>query len=386
MSKQIDQAGSVDRRYWIGTMKKIADPVLLTLSQDKLKEAMPVEGQTEDRRNYSHLEAFARLVCGMAPWLELGEADDEEGQQRKKYADLVRNCIRIATDPTAKDYMNFTEGHQPIVDTAFLAHALVRAPGKLIDKLAPKVKQNVIKAFKSTRNRKPPFNNWLLFAAMIETALYLLGEEDWDRMRIDFALQQHSQWYLGDGVYSDGPEFHMDYYNSYVIQPMLVDIIDQVCDQSSDWEEMKDEIFKRATRYAVIQERSISPEGTFPIVGRSIAYRFGAFQHLAQMALQHKLDKNLMPAQVRCALTSVIRKTMNAQDNFDENGWLTIGLYGHQPELAESYISTGSLYLCATVFLPLGLPETDLFWQGQEDWTARKVWNGSRISIDSALS
>ncbi|WP_426452140.1 DUF2264 domain-containing protein [Paenibacillus sp. S-38] len=105
----------------------------------------------------------------------------------------------------------------------------------------------------------------------------------------------------------------------------------------------------------------ISPEGAFPAVGRSITYRFGAFQHLAQMALQHRLPEHMEPAQVRCVLTRVIRRIMEASDNFDDNGWLKIGFCGHQPELGEAYISTGSLYLCSIVFIPLGLPEADPF-------------------------
>lgn len=69
---------------------------------------------------------------------------------------------------------------------------------------------------------------------------------------------------------------------------------------------------------------------------------------------------------------------------YDDSGWLQIGLCGHQPELGENYISTGSLYLCATVFLPLGLTETDLFWQGEEEWTSKKAWSGREIPIDQA--
>lgn len=249
--------------------------------------------------------------------------------------------------------------------------------------MEPRVQKNIIQALKATRTRKPFFNNWLLFAAMIESALYIM-DEDFDLMRIDYALKQHDQWYVGDGMYKDGPSFKMDHYNSFVIQPMLVDIMDTVGALSSDWQVMRDSIIERAKRYAVIQERSISPEGTFPVVGRSLAYRFGAFQHLAQMALQHRLDESLAPAQVRCALTAVIRRMIDMPGTFDGEGWLRIGLCGHQPEIGEEYISTGSLYLCSTVFLPLGLREDDLFWQGEALWTSQKVWSGMDVAIDSS--
>lgn len=375
---------NVDRTNWLHTMCKIAEPVLQNLANQKLKQNMPVEASRQDRDEYTYLEAFGRLISGLAPWLEAGPDYGSEGELRKKYIDLSRRAMDSATNLNSPDYMNFSEGYQPIVDAAFLSHAIVRAPQELYFKLEPHVQQNLVQALKLTRTRKPSFNNWLLFSAMIETALFKMGEE-WDPMRVDFALKQHDQWYVGDGLYGDGPEFHMDYYNSFVIQPMLVDIVETLEDQSRDWKQMKDRVIKRAERFAVIQERSISPEGTFPVVGRSLAYRFGAFQHLAQMALQHKLDETLQPAQVRCALTAVIKRMIEMPNTFDENGWLRIGFSGHQPELGEEYISTGSLYLCATVFLPLGLSENDSFWQCEADWTSKRAWAGEQVPIDHAL-
>ncbi|WP_318615668.1 DUF2264 domain-containing protein [Sporosarcina sp. YIM B06819] len=374
-----------DRAYWLHIMNLMAKPLLNALAKEQLRIQMPLEGQTTDRQRFSHLEAFGRLACGIAPWIEHGPTDGVEGEWREQYASLMRRGIEVATNPKSPDYMNFSDGEQPIVDAAFLAHAIVRAPKELFTKLSPMAKQNLIEALQMTKNRKPFFNNWLLFSAMIETALFIMGES-WDRMRVDYALKQHEQWYVGDGMYSDGPQFHMDYYNSFVIQPMLVDIIKTLKSQSADWDKMAPKVDRRAKRFATIQERMISPEGAFPVVGRSIVYRMGAFQHLAQMALQHNLDERLQPAQVRCALTCVMKRMMEMPATFDENGWLRIGFCGHQPELGEAYISTGSLYLCATVLLPLGLPEQDPFWQGQAEWTSKKAWCGKKVPMDQALS
>jgi hypothetical protein len=143
---------------------------------------------------------------------------------------------------------------------------------------------------------------------------------------------------------------------------------------------------KRSIRYAEIQERLISPEATYPIVGRSIAYRCGAFQSLAQMALQKTLPEHVSEQQVRAALYSMIKKQFEAPNTYDANGWLTIGVYGHQPGMGDYYISTGSLYLCAQAFLMLGLPSTDSFWNGDDqDWTTKKVWKGVEVPIDHAM-
>jgi hypothetical protein len=130
----------------------------------------------------------------------------------------------------------------------------------------------------------------------------------------------------------------------------------------------------------------IAPDGTFPPLGRSLVYRCGAFQHLAVMALRRELPASLPPAAARGALGAVIRRTLEAPGTFDAAGWLRIGLSGEQPGLGESYISTGSLYLCTTAFLPLGLPADDAFWAGPDaPWTSVRAWSGQDLSADSAL-
>ena len=94
----------------------------------------------------------------------------------------------------------------------------------------------------------------------------------------------------------------------------------------------------------------------------------------------------MKPTQVRGALTAVIKKTLDAPGTFNQQGWLNIGLYGTQPDLGEFYITTGSLYLCCDIFLPLGLPETDEFWSAPPaPWTSVKIWSGENVPADHAL-
>ena len=384
-----EQTGAgAERAYWLGVLRRLSEPVLVNLAEQRLKERMPVEaapGAADERRNYTHLEAFGRLLAGIAPWLELGLTAGEEGQLRERYADLARRALDAATDPRSRDFMNFTKGGQPVVDAAFLAQAMLRAPRELWQKLDARVRANVVAALKSTRVIKPNYSNWLLFSAIIEAALASAGDE-WDQVRVDYAVRQHEQWYKGDGAYGDGPEFHWDYYNSFVIQPMLVDVLAAVSKKAPGWDDFYQRVLSRARRYAAVQERLISPEGTFPTLGRSITYRFGAFHLLAQMALLRQLPPELTPAQVRSALGAVIRRMIEAPGTFDREGWLTIGFCGHQPNLAERYISTGSLYLCAVGLLPLGLSPGDEFWSGPPAaWTAKKMWAGQDMKADHAM-
>jgi len=247
-------------------------------------------------------------------------------------------------------------------------------------------KANVITALKSTRVITPNYSNWLLFSATIEAAL-LKFDHYGDRMRMDYAIKEHmNNWYKGDGAYGDGPDFHWDYYNSFVIQPMLVQVLKTINGADSSQKKTYATALTHIKRYAAIEERMISPEGTYPIIGRSIAYRCGAFQALTMVALMHELPADVKPQQVRAAMYTLIKRQMEAPQTFDANGWLQIGIFGHQPSTGEPYISTGSLYLCSEGFLMLGLPATDTFWQGpDEDWTNKKVWKGIDIPADHAV-
>ncbi|WP_331460538.1 DUF2264 domain-containing protein [Gracilibacillus suaedae] len=49
-------------------------------------------------------------------------------------------------------------------------------------------------------------------------------------------------------------------------------------------------------------------------------------------------------------------------------------------------MSTGSLYLCAFIFLPLGLKESDSFWrEDEQDWTSEKAWASEGFPIYRSL-
>ena len=385
-----------ERAFLVESLVRIADPVLVNLAKDSLKANMPIEkadNPYDFREEVVHLEAVGRTLAGIAPWLELGPDDTEEGRLRKKYIDLAVKGIANAVDPEANDYLNFTEYSQPLVDAAFLAEALIRAPKQLWGNLDEITQERLLQEFKNTREISPLYMNWLLFSGMIEAALLKFDGEA-DMMRIEYSLIKHDEWYLGDGMYGDGPNFHWDYYNSFVIQPMILDILSVLKEKEEElrYYHFRDkfitnaEVFlERAQRYAEIQERLISPDGTYPAIGRSLAYRFGVFQALSQIALFEELPENIEPAQVREALFTVIKNQISADGTFNEEGWLNIGFYGHQRSVAEPYITTGSLYLCTTAYLVLGLPEQAAFWSDPEAaWTQKKIWNGVEVEIDHA--
>lgn len=163
----------------------------------------------------------------------------------------------------------------------------------------------------------------------------------------------------------------------------MVEMLETLLPSGQASQEEYQEALKRMIRHAEYSERIISPEGHYPAFGRSVTYRTAAFQSLADVALREKLPAYILPAQVREALTAVHRNMYEGNQNFDKNGWLVLGFNGHQPECADVYTSTGSLYMATLSFLPLGLPADNPFWTDPAaDWTTKKAWSGQTLRKD----
>ena len=187
-------------------------------------------------------------------------------------------------------------------------------------------------------------------------------------------------------MYGDGIRFAMDYYNSFVIHPMLTDILHVGAKHGlKDFKKLEEIQMPRLQRYAAIQERMISPEGTYPVIGRTLICRIGAFHTLAETALLGALPESLSSGQVRSAMTAVLERQFEGQQNFDKDGFMTIGFNGMQTDFAENYVSSGSPYHCTTFFLPLGLSPDSEFWKSPEEkWTSLKAFTGEEFPADHA--
>lgn len=386
MENTINILCKTDRELWCHILYRMATPVLSNMSKGMLRQRMPIEySQTWDGRNkqVAYMECFGRLMAGLAPWLSLPEDETLEGRQRKQLLEWALQSYTNAVDPDSPDLL-FWEGElQPLVDAAYLAHSFLRGYDQLWIPLSPQTKQRYIDRFKRLRQITPPYNNWLMFPAIIETFLLVAGEA-YDLYRITLAVNKMEEWYIGDGWYSDGPHFAFDYYGSYVIHPMYVECLETLAEFSSpSYLPLYEKALKRMQRYGCILERLISPEGYFPIVGRSATYRTAVFQPLAMLALSEKLPDSLSYGQVRTALTAVFKRMFEGNQNFTLEGYLTLGVNGHQPCVVDYYTNTGSLYMASLGFLPLGLSISHLFWTSQsEPWTSQKIWAGANIDVD----
>ena len=375
-----------DRIYWISILQKITNPVLNNLAKGSLRKNMPYESTSLEGQKFSYLEAFARVFNGIAPWLELGPDSSEEGILREKYIKMTMKAISNAVNPNNNDYIFVVEPKQSLVDVALFAQGLLRAKNQIWLNLPMDDQARIIRELKNTRMIAPYENHWLLFTAMIEAALLEFTGEC-DKERLSYGIRRfRDEFYMGDGIYSDGEGFTSDYFNSIVIHPMLNDVLKVMRKYGIREGEFLDVQLMRSSRLASQLERTISPEGTYPLLGSCLSYRCGIFHLLSQAALLKVLPRNINPAQVRSALTAVLKKQFGENQNFSSNGWLLVGLNGSQIDISESDINTGSLYFCCSIFLALGLPASDLFWtEPYADWTSIKAWNGQQIQKDQSI-
>lgn len=378
-----------DRAYWVDLAYKMAAPVLSNMAEGKLQANMQVEVSpsfdSRDKR-VTYMEAFGRLMAGVAPWLSLPDDNTEEGKMRKQLREWALKSYVHAVDPQSPDYLLWRKEGQPLVDAAYIAESFLRAYDQLWKPLDETTKERYIEEFTLLRRVDPPYTNWLLFSSIIESFLAKAGAP-YDAYRVNSACRKMEEWYVGDGWYADGPVFAFDYYSSYVFHPMYLETLQAMKDAKAytriHYGQYYARALERCQKFSIVLERLISPEGTFPVFGRSIPYRMAAMQPLALMAWYQALPGGLTNGQVRSALTATMKSMFDGKENFNEGGFLTIGFCGRQPNVADWYTNNGSLYMTSLSFLPLGLPATHPFWtDAPADWTSKKAWSGQPFPKD----
>jgi GR25 family glycosyltransferase involved in LPS biosynthesis len=290
------------------------------------------------------LECFARIFAGSAPWLALNPANDKKLQILSKFDVLV--------------YSDIFGDKQAIVECAYICYGFLLTQNVLWNQVSTETQLQFIKILRKVRNNIRSYHrryNWYLFHGMIEAFLKSVNA-DYNNSFITEMIQTIESWYCGDGFYKDGERgFTMDYYNSYVIHPFYIEIL-KVTNPH-----MVSQAFDRCIRYSEFLERIIGSDGTYPPLGRSIVYRFGAFHALAYCIYNQNISRQHTYPQLQRALSKVM-KCIITDLVFDSDGMLQLGFTGNQPCIADDYSSWGSCYLTTLGFLPLGLDKTHAFW------------------------
>ena len=146
--QSIVSKGADDRAYWIQLMLKISNPILENMSQGKFRQNVPLEySPTWDNRNkqVAYMEAFGRLIAGLAPFVALPDDNTSESKIREKMRLQIQQSLVHAVNPKSPDYLYWgaTNSQQPLVDAAYIAQALLAAPKVLWEPLDNETKQTL---------------------------------------------------------------------------------------------------------------------------------------------------------------------------------------------------------------------------------------------------
>lgn len=235
-ARKTNDSSPSPRQQWADLCYRIARPVLENMSRGELQKNMQLElSPTWDGRDkrVAYMETFGRLMAGISPWLSLPDDNTPEGCRRSQLRQWALKAYRNAVDPANPDCLLWKGPTQILVDAAYLAESFLRAPEATWKQLDKETQQRYIQRFKELRVIRPAYNNWLLFRAMTEAFLMSIGEEA-DQYALTVAVNKINEWYLSDGWYSDGPEMALDYYNSYVIHPMYIEVL-ETCKACGFW-------------------------------------------------------------------------------------------------------------------------------------------------------
>ena len=117
-----------DREVWVDIMYQMAEPVMKNMAEGKLQQVMDTTGgnknlelsPTWDNRDkkVAYMEAFGRLLAGLAPWLNLPDDDTPECAKRRQLREWTRKAIINAVDPDSPDRLGWENGGQTLVDGA----------------------------------------------------------------------------------------------------------------------------------------------------------------------------------------------------------------------------------------------------------------------------
>lgn len=379
------------KKEWYDRFCKIVIPVLDGFIEKRIKDDFPkvyslhLHSNEKKHENTIYAELFCRTFMSISIFFQ------NESFINKYQLNVLFEKTCQALHVAFSGYIDFTKmGDQVIVEMANIAIALLRTPF-IWNKIDTNDQKRIISVLLFAHQYVLKHsNNWILFKCVIAIFLYKTKQIPHIN-QVYLYLQQFEKYYIGDGWYKDGHTFHMDYYNSYVILPFLFAIYREMKSLESPYKQYAIVQYAKCVSYLQRQseflERLIHHDGTYPIFGRSAVYRCAIFHALVLSSYYQILPPSLTYGQVREALQQVIRRTF---DGYKDGDYLSFGFRfqnGDEPEIADSYSNSGSVYYALLIFMPLGLEDDAPFWSDPpQSWTQKRLWiTHEPVSIDRYL-
>ena len=244
---------------------------------------------------------------------------------------------------------------QPIVEASSISLALSVAPGLLWEPLSRRAQEGILGWLTEGVGHDLRWNNWAFFDTSIATFLERAGRGNATDARKRL-LRRIENWYLGGGWYSDGQGTRIDYYNAWSFHfylPLLAHLAP---------DELLAARAERIHPFLDSYDTLIDSEGAPVYFGRSLSYRIAAVAPFFTARLVRGSTRSA--ALDRSIASGVLRRFAEAGAVTD--GRLSMGWWGEQPELAQSYSGGGSPLWAAKGFVGLMFDADDSLWSEPE--------------------
>jgi len=287
--------------------------------------------------------------------------------------DIMVRGLLDGTDPSGSwGWGDMGDRDQRIVEAAELATGLWLGRRRLARCLGPEGLHQVLSWLAQVHGLDIWDDNWVLFPGLVAAVERAFGRRVPDSA-IDTGLDVMLDRYRGDGWYTDGPGEAFDAYTGWAVHwDMLL------------WSRMDGDrrprirtlVEQRARSYLAGIVPQFAADGSRPLFGRSLGYRFAA---AAPFALAELLGLDaVQPGLARRIASGTIARHLEQGALDPATGWFRRGVAGERPEVCERYISAGASAWAAHVFVALGLPPGAPFWVDREEPVPVELADGRR--------
>lgn len=309
------------------------------------------------------LEGFARMSVAWGAWL--GQPSNPSTVRSAvgpvDVLGLVARGLADGSDRASPWWWgDIGDRDQRIVEAAEIATGLWLGRDRIAPALGSVKLDRLLAWLAGVHGRDVYDDNWVLFPTMVAAVQRGFGQavpDAWIDRGIDTMLAR----YRGDGWYADGGGHAFDQYTGWAVHwhLLLWSRID------GDRRPLVRSLVERRFRvYLAGVAGSFAADGTRPLQGRSLGYRFAAAAPFGLAALLG-ID-SIPPAVARRIAGGTIRRHLDDGALDPATGWFRRGVAGERPDVCERYISSGASAWAAHAFVTLGLAADAPYWAAQE--------------------
>ena len=348
------------RAHWLEMFGELICPIIDNASPRKARQIIPGQ-RSHHGRLADELEGFTRSFIMAGPWLaQAASPVVASSRGERDVAAFYHEGILTGTDPEHEEYWgDITDYAQHLVEMASLAWSLYLSRRWIWDTYSAAEKQQVADYLYQCTEAEYHQNNWLLFNVVTNAVLKHLGMP-YRQDQIDAHIDACEHMYLGSGWYRDGSVNRLDYYNAWAFHYYY--LIWSILDGES-----KPEVAARHRERVSLLARQmpyfVAVDGSVPIFGRSMIYRFA---YLAPLVLGQYMGALDLPAGELRSLCNATMRFFASQPIVTDDGFLGMGFIKPNESILEHYSCGGSPYWAAKAFNAFLIPEEDPFWTEPE--------------------